>query len=211
MLEGILEGPAFSGTLGALGEDAHTSLASANDASRDDLIAKIGTPDDRGSRIIKTGSDAFGLWAAMANYGSGIQEMNLPYIAASWPFSPQPTINSTSFIASVLHSIGVNIHNLMPFGIRNTPGAATLIGTPEADDMRTTQDFNQLVTGQGQDSLRGTSNRIYIEKFYGGEDNDTLAGGYFNDHLSGGTGFEPVVSAVGDLKQAGDDLFAEQV
>ncbi len=174
VLEGILEGSAFNGTLGALGEDAHTSLASANGASRDDLIAKIGTPDDRGSRIIKTGSDAFGLWTTMANYGGGIQEMDLPYIGASWPFSPQPTINSTSFIASVLYSIGVDIHNLLPFGIRNAPGASTLIGTAEADDMRTTQEFNQLVTGQGEDSLRGTSNRIYIEKFYGGEDNDTF-------------------------------------
>lgn len=174
MLEGIQDGSIFSGTLGALGENGQTTLSTANLASGDALVDKIGTPEARGSRVITAGPDAFNLWNAMASYGAGIEDMQLPYIAAAWPFSAQPTINSTSFIASVLHSIGVDITNFMPFGLRNSPGASTLIGTPENDNMQTTPNFNQIVTGGGEDTLRGSNNLIFVEKLYGGADNDTI-------------------------------------
>ena len=172
VLEGIQDGTFFGGTLGALGEDGRTSLGTANLASGADLIGKIGTPESRGSRIITTGPNVLSFWDKMAAYGAGIQDMQLPYIAATLPFSVQPTINSTSFIASVLHSIGVNVSLVMPFGVRFSPGATTLIGTPENDDLGTDDYFSTLVTGQGQDSLHGTSKSY--EKFYGGADNDTI-------------------------------------
>mgnify|MGYP003497516224 CR=1 FL=1 len=37
-------------SVGVLGEEFDTSLAVANNASRDDLVAAIGTPASRGSR-----------------------------------------------------------------------------------------------------------------------------------------------------------------
>lgn len=174
VLEGIQDGLVFGGTLGALGEDGSTTLAAANGANRDDLIAKIGTPEDRGSRILATGPSLINTWNQMAGYGGDIQDQLLPYIAFSLPLSASPTINSTSFIASVLWSVGIDLSLVAPFGIRNSPGASTLIGSSEADDLSIVASFTTLVSGTGDDQLRGSSNLVFIERFYGGEGNDTI-------------------------------------
>ena len=186
VLEGIRDGGLFNATLGALGEDGTTSLAVANGASGDDLIAKIGTPEDRGSRIINTGSDALTLWNRMAAYAADIQSMSMPYIGASLPFSPTPTINSTTLISSVLWSIGVDLNNLMPFGIRNSPGAGTLIGTPDADTMSAQGNYTQIATGAGDDILGGSTNLVSVEKLYGGSGNDTFNWSFGQNVIHGG-------------------------
>jgi hypothetical protein len=58
VIEGIQDGSLTDATLGVSGEDGTTSLGVANGASRDALIAKIGTPVQRGSRIVYSGPDA---------------------------------------------------------------------------------------------------------------------------------------------------------
>ncbi len=174
VLEGIQDGFVFGGTLGALGEDGRTTLAAANGANRDALIAKIGTPEDRGSRVLITSSSAIDIWDRLADTGGDIQFQLLPYIAFSLPFSTSPTINWTSFIASVLYSVGINLASVAPFGVRNSPGASTLIGTSEADDLTIGEAFTTLVSGIGNDQLRGSANTFFLEKFYGGEGDDTI-------------------------------------
>ena len=186
VLEGIQDGALFGGTLGAFGDNGRTSLSVANGASRDALIEKIGTPDDRGSRVIVSGPDTLTLWDAMARYGGDIEDQQLPYIAAAWPFSPTPTINSTSFIASVLYSIGIDVHTVLPFGIRNSPGASTLLGTPDSDDLRAGGNFTQIVTGAGDDTLGGSASRLTVEKLYGGSGNDTFFWSKGENILHGG-------------------------
>ena len=62
VIEGIQDGPLLAATLGASGDNGRLSLGVANGASRDALIAKIGTPETRGSRIIKSGFNALTLW-----------------------------------------------------------------------------------------------------------------------------------------------------
>ena len=186
VLEGIQDGSIFGGTLGALGEDGTTSLSVANLASRDELVAKIGTPETRGSRILTTGPDAANLWASMAHYAAGIQDMQLPYIGASWPFGPQPTINSTSFVSTLLWSIGIDVNNLMPIGIRNSPGASTLIGTADSDVIQIGGSFTQLVTGPGDDVLAGSNNLIFVEKFFGGEGDDRIHWSLGENVINGG-------------------------
>lgn len=172
VLEGVQEGPIFDGTLGALGENGRTSLSVANDAARAELIAKIGTPEDRGSRIIASGPDVIAQWDHMAAYAADIEQQQLPYIAYAGPLSVRPTINSTSFVASLLWSVGISLDSVMPFGVRNSPGGSTLLGTSGGDDFSTSDTFDTIVSGDGNDSLRGTG--AAYEKLYGGAGDDTF-------------------------------------
>ncbi|PPC88347.1 MAG: hypothetical protein CTY31_04750 [Hyphomicrobium sp.] len=183
VLEGIQDGFFLGGTLGALGENGRTSLSVANGGFGDELIDKIGTPEDRGSRILTTGATAIATWDQLAAYGADIQDQALPYIALSLPFSSTPTINSTSFIASVLWSIGIDLNTVMPFGLRASPGASTLIGSSDADDIQIGGNFTELVTGTGGDTLRGTGAN---EKFYGGLGDDVLQWSPGNNIIHGG-------------------------
>ena len=109
VIEGTLEGSVLGGVLGVIGENGSLQLSSANDANREALVEKIGTPESRGSRIIKTGPDAFDAWQHMANYAQEIQNQELPYIGASWPFGPTPTNNSTAVITTLVWTMGLDI------------------------------------------------------------------------------------------------------
>ena len=173
VMEGVQDG-LVSGTLGALGENGRTTLGVANGAFGDDLVDKIGTPDTRGSRVVTTGDNALALWDQMANYASEIEAQRLPYIPASLPFVPSPTINSTSFVASLLWSVGVDIHSVLPFGLGLSPGGSTLIGTTGSDNMSATETFNTIVGGGGDDTLHGSDATLFPDKLYGGTGDDTF-------------------------------------
>ncbi len=186
VLEGIQDGPLAYATLGASGQNGTTTLGTANGAGRDALVAKIGTPESRGSRIIYSGPDAAAIWSAMSHYAANIDDQKFPYIAYSWPFSTSPTINSTSLISSVLHSAGIDLNNLMPFGVRLSPGAETILGTPGADEMTATYHFTTIATGGGNDTLHGSSGGIWLDKLYGGMGDDTLTWSTGDNILDGG-------------------------
>ena len=49
VIEGTLEGSVLGGVLGVIGENGSLQLSSANDANREALVEKIGTPESRGS------------------------------------------------------------------------------------------------------------------------------------------------------------------
>ena len=157
VLEGVQDGGLTTGTLGINGHGGRMSLGAVNGAGRDELVDQIGTPELRGSRIIKSGSDALTAWDTMANYGAGVEEQKFPYIAFSTPFGAKPTINSTSLVSTLLWSIGIDLNNLMPFNIRLSPGPETILGTPENDDMSADLKFTPTVaTGVGDDTLHGS-------------------------------------------------------
>ena len=102
-MEGVRE-VAHDGTfLGIEGADGRTTLSVANLAAREDLVAKIGTPEVRGSRCLAYESGAFGAWETMASYARDIEQQDYPYIAYGLPGSPTPTINSSSAIASLIY------------------------------------------------------------------------------------------------------------
>lgn len=174
VMEGIQDGTLFGATLGVLGESGNLLLSSANGASSEDLVAKIGTPETRGSRIVAVGGDAFATWQSMAAYAADINDQHYPYVAVSWPFSPAPTVNSTSFVTTLLWSVGLDINDLMPFGISLSPGTATLLGTSGNDTMSTGGSYSQILTGLGDDTLHGSNNLILFDKLYGGAGNDTF-------------------------------------
>ena len=186
VLEGIQDGPLLSATLGASGENGSTSLAVANGASRNDLVDLIGTPEDRGSRIIVSGPNAASLWNSMASYAGNIEDQKFPYIPGSLPFSASPTINSTSLIASALWSVGIDLNNLLPFTMRLSPGPETLLGTSGADEMGTSSSFTTIATGAGDDKLRGATNGFWLDKLYGGAGDDTITWSFGQNIHHGG-------------------------
>jgi hypothetical protein len=110
----VLEGEFYTNGsgifLGVQGTSGNLRLSTANLASGDDLIAKIGLPRDRGSVILPVQFDLIGNWLRMARYGAGIEESQFPYIAYGAPRTPYPTLNSSSVIASLLWQIGIDVN-----------------------------------------------------------------------------------------------------
>ena len=186
VIEGIQDGPLLSATLGASGENGTTSLSVANGASRDDLVALIGTPEDRGSRIVLSGPNALTTWNQMASYAGAIEDQKYPYIPASLPFSTSPTINSTSLIASILWSAGIDLNNLLPFTLRLSPGPETILGTPGADSFSANSSFTTIATGPGNDTLGGSTNGFWLEKLYGGDGDDIITWSFGQNVHHGG-------------------------
>ena len=172
VMEGVRE-VAHDGTfLGIEGADGRTTLSVANLAAREDLVAKIGTPEVRGSRCLAYESGAFGAWETMASYARDIEQQDYPYIAYGLPGSPTPTINSSSAIASLIYYSGLDPSDRLPFGLHVSPGTTTLLGTGSNDILHTDSTFTTLLGGRGNDQLFGGSDRNRIEKFFGGEGDD---------------------------------------
>ena len=173
VMEGLREPGSNGVTLGVEGWDGLTTLADANAASGEELIAKIGTPTTRGSREVSV-SDPFSSWNLMAVYAGDIAAQELPYIALGLPGSATLTINSSSVIASLLYYAGVDVQTVWPSGTRFSPGTTTLIGTSGDDEMKIEQSFTTLVAGQGDDVLQGSNDTSLIDKFYGGVGDDVI-------------------------------------
>ena len=174
VLEGTHDGGLLTGTLGVLGEEFDTELTVANGVNPDELVAAIGTPESRGSRVLYQGSDASLKWQTMQDYGLEIQAQTFPYEGIAWPFGPHPIMNSSSVVATLLYVIGIDVNLSMPFGVRFSPGTSTLLGTTGDDDITIRNNFTQVAGGEGFDTLRGTDNLLFPQKFYGGLDDDTI-------------------------------------
>jgi Ca2+-binding RTX toxin-like protein len=186
----VLEGLRVAGigtgfTLGVEGYDGRTTLPEANGgASGSALVAAIGTPAQRGSRVLGF-ADAVGAWTLMASYGREIALQELPYFSTSFDFSPLPTINSNSVVASLLYYAGIDIALAWPRGVRFTPGWTTLIGTRANDHMTMDNAFTTLVAGDGNDTLEGSGDSR-IDKMYGGLGDDTFKWSTGTNYIHGG-------------------------
>jgi len=172
VMEGVREATGEGAILGIEGADGRTTLAVANLAAREELIAKIGTPDYRGSHSLPYDGDAFRAWETMASYARDIEQQDFPYIPYGLPGSPTPTVNSSSVIASLIYYSGLDPSRQLPFGVHFSPGTATLLGTSGDDVLRIEQGFTTLLGGRGDDEFVGGFDRHRIEKFYGGEGHD---------------------------------------
>ncbi len=78
VMEGVREQTADGAFLGIEGADGRTTLSVANLAAREDLIAKIGTPDYRGSRMLAYDGDEFQAWETMAVLCARYRAAGLP-------------------------------------------------------------------------------------------------------------------------------------
>ena len=173
----VIEGDSAStdhgAKLGVLGESGKLHLSTANLTTGADLIAKIGTPQTRGSRILTPSTDNLSAWLDMAAYGKDIEENDFPYIAYGAPYTPFPTFNSSSVVASLLWEIGIDVNLNMPYGIRVSPGTSTFLGTGFDDDLKIpTANFDTLAGGFGNDDFTGTNAMFRVDKMYGGPDDD---------------------------------------
>lgn len=186
VLEGTHDGSLLGGQLGVLGQDFTTELSAANGARGDELVALIGTPESRGTRVVYQGPDALGQWNRMMEWGVEIQEQQFPYEGIAWPFSASPIMNSSSVVATLLNVIGVDVNNNMPKGIRVSPGTSTILGTTQDDDLQISGSFTQLATGFGHDTLRGSDGGIWPEKLYGGDDDDLFMWSKGENFVHGG-------------------------
>lgn len=186
----VIEGLRVAGigtgfTLGVEGFDGRTTLPEANGgASGSALVAAIGTPAQRGSRVLGF-ADPVGAWTLMASYGREIALQELPYFSTSFDFSPLPTINSNSVVASLLYYAGIDIALAWPRGVRFTPGWTTLIGTRANDHMTMDNAFTTLVAGDGDDTLEGSGDGR-VDKMYGGLGDDTFKWSTGPNYIHGG-------------------------
>ncbi|MEW5962671.1 MAG: Ig-like domain-containing protein [Pseudomonadota bacterium] len=158
--------------LEVLGYDGSTTLSEANGGKTgEDLVADIGTPMTRGSRFLLV-PDPAQAWATMAAYAEEIQEGNFPYRAYGFPSSPHPTINSSSVVASLMWSVGLDPSFHMPFDMRSSPGITTLIGTTGDDHLKLESRFTTLFGGYGEDLLEAVDIAGQADKLFGGPGDD---------------------------------------
>lgn len=172
IMEGVRDAADKHPYLGIEGASGRMTLSVANLAARDELVSKIGTPENRGSRVLPFHGDEFRAWELMASYARDIEHEDFPYIAYGLPGSPTPTINSSSAIASLVYYAGLDPSLRLPFGMHLSPGMTTLLGTSGDDAMRMERGFTTLLGGAGNDTFAGSIDPDQIEKFYGGPDDD---------------------------------------
>src|SRR5215470_13519530 len=85
VMEGVREEVPGAALLGIEGADGRTTLSVANLAAHEALVAKIGTPDFRGSRPLPYGGNEFQAWETMASFARDIEHQDFPYIAFGLP------------------------------------------------------------------------------------------------------------------------------
>lgn len=125
VIEGVRDSGPNGPILGVQGADGRLTLARANVASGYALVDRLGTPRSRGSRIVVAGQEAERLWPQFASCAGHIDRLRLPYVACALPGMQQPTCNSSSVIATLLHRLGFDIATNMPAGTRFIPGIET--------------------------------------------------------------------------------------
>jgi hypothetical protein len=209
VMEGVRE-VAHDGTFpGIEGADGRTTLSVANLAAREDLVAKIGTPEVRGSRCLAYESGALGAWETMSSYARDIEQQDYPYIAHGLPRSPTPTINSSSAIASLIYYSGLDPSDRLAHLINDDVDAPTIRSA--TDHTLTGGERNlELVGGAVRGEGNGLANRILGNEadnvLLGRGGDDVLYGGPGNDTLIGGAGSDSYVYLDGD----GNDVILDE-
>jgi Ca2+-binding RTX toxin-like protein len=178
VLEGTYEPGLFGPTLlGVAGADEIRTLSSSNGGLTGDALREvISTPWWRGSTVLPSFTPASD-WAISLSNGRQIDQQNYSYFVLNLPFSPLPTANSSSVVASLLYYIGIDIAQNMPSQwLSFTTGTKTLLGNFSEDYLELTDSlsFDTILSGDGEDRLKGTHNSTILEKFYGGRDDDVF-------------------------------------
>lgn len=186
VIEGLrVSGIGASPVVGVEGIDGRTTLSQANgDRTGTALVAAIGTPATRGSRILDF-ADPINTWTLFASFGREFALQNFPYYAVSLNSSPLPTVNSNSVIASLLYYAGVDIATVWPRGVRFVPGWTTLLGTRASEELKAELSFDTILAGDGNDTITGSSDGR-VDKLYGGLGDDTFKWSSGFNYIHGG-------------------------
>lgn len=166
----VIEGIKGKEMLEVEGKDGVTTLSAANEFRRGfDLVAAIGTPATRGSRILPLLSP-LASWFTMASYAAQI-DREFVYSALGMPGTIKPTCNSSSLISSLLFAVGLDVFQVMPLGVRSSPGIQTLLGTHADETMQASTTYQTILSGRGSDVIRGSD---LNDKLYGGRGDDLI-------------------------------------
>ena len=176
VIEGLREPDDAGVRLAVEGWHGGTTLAEANGGAFGvDLIAKIGTPVERGSCEIAAGAEAIETWASFVSYATEIELERFPYTAYSLPGSPGPIVNSSSLVASLLFHAGIDVASALPLGLRLSPGLGTLLGTSGDDAIDLSgSGFTTVLGGAGRDIISGSVETNRVDKLFGGRGDDLL-------------------------------------
>ncbi len=172
-IEGSFSGPPGAEILSTLGGSGTATIPDLNSGLTGAALQnEIGTPGSRGSRVLPVIGNEQVQWQFMAALARDIDSQELPYqaqlIASRFTFN----INSSSVIATLLYSIGIEIGSNLPFGVGRTNGWQTLLGSSGNDVLRIESTFINLVGGPGEDTFHGSDDSDKYERFSGGTDND---------------------------------------
>ncbi|MCB1521515.1 MAG: cadherin-like domain-containing protein, partial [Hyphomicrobiaceae bacterium] len=186
VMEGVRSVTLSGPVLAVLGATGNMTLRIANGAvGGDELVAEIGTPETRGSHILNVPVPET-TWASMASHALDIQDTQFRYTAYGLSASVNPPLNSTSFIASLMHLAGIDFATNAPRGLRLSPGSETLLGTYDNDIFSLDERINSVFSGYGEDTLQGIHNTSRIDRLYGGGDNDMFLWSRGVDFIHGG-------------------------
>jgi Ca2+-binding RTX toxin-like protein len=190
----VISEKVIRGTAGSNG-DLET-LVDANLATSPDRRGSD-TPAERHRKVLDLGTrDANDVWHVMVQHASNIEKADLSYSVDIFREISGGDLNSNSVVASVLHSVGLNLSTSLPVGV--TRSDAPLYGQLQhmnVDDVLLgTANGDRILGGIGNDRLygRGASDRLHGEdgndRLHGSSGNDALFGGNGNDILEGKSG-----------------------
>lgn len=158
--------------LGVLGAGGRLRLAAANLASGADLVAKIGTPQLRGSRLVSVEGQT--AWPRMVEYAQQINASGFRYRACGAPCTPFAPVTSSSVVASLLWRIGIDVNQVLPYGLVRSPGLRTLLGTTGSDTLFMPPGFDTIIGGDGNDEISGSNDPSQVDRLMGGAGNDVI-------------------------------------
>ncbi len=177
------------------GGDLET-LADANLATSPDRRGSD-TPEERHREVLDLGTrDANDVWQIMVQHANNIEKADLDYSVDIFEEVSGGDVNSNSVVASVLHSVGLNLSTSFPDGVSRSDAPLygqlqymyvddTLSGTENSDRIMGGVGNDRLSGGQGKDTLSGESGN---DRIYGSSGDDRLSGGSGDDRLYGGWG-----------------------
>jgi hypothetical protein len=162
------------------------------------------TPSERHREVLDLGSrDANDVWQVMVQHANNIEKADLDYSIDIFREAPGGDLNSNSVVASVLHSVGLNLSTSFPDGVSRSDAPL----------------YGQLQYMDVDDALFGTANGDWIkggignDRLHGGHGNDRLYGEDGNDHLNAGDGNDALYGGDGndnlDGRAGHDDLYGE--
>jgi Ca2+-binding RTX toxin-like protein len=188
------------GTAGSNG-DLET-LADANLATSPDRRGSD-TLEERHHKVLDLGSrDADDVWQVMVQHANNIEKADLDYSVDIFGEISGSDLNSNSVVASVLHSVGLNLTTSFPDGVSRSD--APLYGQLQYMDVNDrisgTEGTDRIYGGVGNDVISGGSETDILA---GEGGNDQLWGNLGNDYLYGGTGDDRLYDGLGNDQMSG--------
>ncbi|WP_052002868.1 calcium-binding protein [Microvirga sp. BSC39] len=197
----VISEKVIRGTAGSNG-DLET-LVDANLATSPDRRGSD-TLEERHREVLDLGTrDANDVWKIMVQHANNIEKADLDYSIDIFREAPGGDLNSNSVVASVLHSVGLNLTTSFPDGVSRSD--APLYGQLQFmavdDALFGTSNNDRVMGGVGNDRLYGREGN---DGLYGENGNDRLYGSFGDDVLSGGNGNDRLYGESGaDILRSG--------